>query len=83
MCAFLCVFEHLPLSYPWSYKKEFWDKFVFILTSWGETADVFTNTEKSPPAAFHPGMRITFLFSWPGTQAHENVLSVFIIPGPS
>lgn len=78
MCVFICVFEHLPLSYPRSYKKQFGDTFVFILTSWEKTADIFTNREKSPPAAFHSGTRITFLFSWPGTQAHENILSVLL-----
>lgn len=33
MCVFFCVFKRLPQSYPRSYKMEFGDKFVFILTN--------------------------------------------------
>lgn len=61
MCVFFCVFEHLPLSYPRSSKNEFGDTFVFILTRQGKPVDIFTNTKKSPPAAFSPWENFYFL----------------------
>lgn len=41
VCFCFCVFEHLPLSYPRSSKKELGDKFVFSLTSWWENSWYF------------------------------------------
>lgn len=46
-------FEHLPLSYPRSYKKkkkkELGDEFVFVLTAGGKQL-IFLLTEKFSPA---------------------------------
>ena len=46
MCASLCVFEHLPLSYPRSYKKEFWDK--------GGNSWCFYKHREIPSCSFSP-----------------------------
>lgn len=55
--------------------------FVFILTTCREKLLMSLLTEELPPAASHLG-KITVLFPWPGTQAHENILSVLLFWDP-